>query len=155
MTEPAMQDAVDYARRLAGDTAHWQHVASAGPAAADAEWQQVLAAVRQIVQQLESIYKLTLTESEAQAFLASPLESVTLRRAPAQVLLDEYSMPADGAQWRLRGTLTFAIHLGPQDVWLWRGGDGALFSSAALANLAVLNLLRRERAHRGIPEGHA
>jgi hypothetical protein len=152
MDKPAMQDAVEYGKRLAADLALWQRIAGEGPAAADAEWQQLVAAVRQIQQQLDAVYKLALTESEGQAFLASSVESLTLRRAPAQVLLDEYSLPADGAQWRPRGTQTFAIDLGPGNAWLWRAADGALYASAALANYAVLSLLWRERSHRGIPE---
>jgi hypothetical protein len=147
-----MQDAIDYARRLAVDAALWQRVTAEGPAAADAEWQKLLAALRQIQQQLEAVYKLSLSESEAQVFLGTQVEGLTLRRAPSQVLADEYTMPADNPQWRLRGTQVFAINLS-DGAWLWRGADGALFSSPALANFAVLNLLARERAHRGLPEG--
>jgi hypothetical protein len=145
-------DPIEYARQLAADAAAWQRIAAEGPAAADAEWQRLLAALRDLHQRLDGVYRLALTESEGQAFLASPLEGVTLRRQPGQLLLDEYSMPADRSQWRLRATHAFAIDLGEQEAWLWRGGDGALYSSAALANLAAVNLLARERAHRGIPE---
>ncbi|SRR5260370_1331672 len=147
-----LEDPVDYAKRLAADAAVWQRIATEGPAAADAEWQRLLAAVRRVQQQLEGVYGLALTESDGQAFVASPLEGVTLRRQPAQLLLDEYTMPDDRSQWRARATHTFAIDLGEGDAWVWRAGDGALYSSEALANLAFVNLLARERAHRGIPQ---
>ncbi len=97
-----LEDPVDYAKRLAADAAVWQRIATEGPAAADAEWQRLLAAVRRVQQQLEAH--------------------------------------------------TFAIDLGEGDAWVWRAGDGALYSSEALANLAFVNLLARERAHRGIPQ---
>jgi hypothetical protein len=148
-----MQDAIDYARRLAADAAVWQRIAAEGPAAADAEWQRVLGALRQLLQQLEGVYRLVLTESDAQAFFGTPVEGMALRRAPAQLLADEYTMPADNPQWRLRATQAFSIVLAEGGgSWLWRGADGALFSSEALVNYAVLNLLTRERAHRGLPE---
>ncbi len=147
-----METAIDYARRLAADSAVWQRIAAEGPAAAEAEWQKVLGALRQILQQLEGVYKLALAESEAQVFFSSPVEGTALRRAPAQVLADEYTMPSDNPQWRLRGTLAFGIFLAAGGAWVWRAADGALLSSEALANQVVLGLLTRERAHRGLPE---
>jgi hypothetical protein len=148
-----MQDAIEYARRLAADAALWQRIAAEGPGAADAEWQRAQGALRQILQQLEGIYKLVLTASDAQVFFGTPVEGTAWRRAPAQILADEYTMPADNPQWRLRGTQAFTVVLGEGgNSWLWRGADGALFSSEGLANYAVLNLLARERAHRGLPE---
>jgi hypothetical protein len=147
-------DILETARRLARDSALWERVRAEGPAAADGEWQRLLATLRQLEQQLRELYPVSLQESEQQAFLATHLEASTLRRAPGQLLVDEYTMPDDRSQWRLRGTRAYAIDLPTAEAsgWAWRGADGRFLSSEQLVAETAGNLLSRERAHRGIPE---
>jgi hypothetical protein len=155
MADIADEDVVTYAQRLARDTSLWQRVASGGPAAADAEWPQVLAALRNLQQQLQPIYPLTLSENPQQIFLSSAYEGQAFRRAPGQVLVDDYTMPADRSQWRLISTVLFGIDVVSPDessAWLWRGTDGHLRTSEQLVNGMVKAMLVRERKDRGIVE---
>ena len=148
-------EALDYARRLARDSAVAQRVAAEGPATADAEWLRLLEVIRRVQQQLQELYPVNLTESPQQAFLATSLEALTFRRAPGQVLIDDYTMPPDRSQWRLLSTTLFGIDVvgaDPAAGWQWRGTDGRLLTSEALANEAIRNLLARERGHRNLSE---